>query len=183
MHFYVILGIVVLLLIYVALVYNGLIRMKNRVENAWAQIDTQLQKRFDMIPTLVEAVKGYMQHEKGVLEEVTRLRASMGSAQTVAEKAEASNALTSTLKTLFAVAEAYPELKANENFMHLQENIKGTEEKIAFARQFYNDSVQRFNTEIELFPKNIIANMLGFTKKEYFEIDDEDARKRVKLDF
>ena len=180
---YIVLGIIVLLLIYVIAVYNGLITQKNRVENAWAQIDTQLQRRYDLIPNLVETVKGYAKHEKEVFENVTKARASMGSAQTVAEKAEASNMLTNTLKSLFAVAEAYPDLKANENFHQLQVDLKGTEDKIAFSRQFYNDSVQRFNTDIELFPKNIISNMMNFTKKEYFEIDDDNARKTVQVKF
>lgn len=179
---YIILGIIAILVIYVIAVYNGLITMKNRVENAWAQIETQLQRRFDLIPNLVETVKGYASHEKEVFEKVTQARASMASAQTVTEKAEASNMLTGTLKSLFAVAEAYPELKANQNFAQLQVDLKGTEDKIAFSRQFYNDSVQRFNTQIELFPKNVIANMLGFTKRDYFEIEEE-AKKNVQVKF
>ncbi len=179
---YVVLGAVALLVLYIIVVYNRLITMKNRVELAWSQIETQLQRRFDLIPNLVETVKGYAKHEKEVFERVTEARSSMGSAQTVAEKAEASNMLSGTLKSLFAVAEAYPELKANENFSQLHVDLKGTEDKIAFSRQFYNDSVQRLNVMIELFPQNIIANMLGFTKKEYFEIDDE-ARNNVQVNF
>lgn len=179
---YIILGLLAVLVIYVIAIYNGLITMKNRVENAWAQIETQLQRRFDLIPNLVETVKGYATHEKEVFEKVTQARASMASAQTVSEKAEASNMLTDTLKSLFAVAEAYPELKANENFAQLQVDLKGTEDKIAFARQFYNDSVQRLNTQIELFPQNIVANMLGFAKRDYFEIDEE-AKNNVKVQF
>ena len=180
---YIILGIIALLIIYVISIYNELITFKNRIENAWAQIDTYLQKRFDTIPNLVEIVKGYANHEKEVFENVAKARASLGAAQTVTEKAEASNALSGTLKSLFAVAEAYPELKASENFMQLQVELKGTEDKIAFSRQCYNDTVTRFNTSIELFPKNIIANMLNFTKKDYFEIDDQNARKSVQIKF
>ena len=180
---YIILGIIALLVIYVISIYNGLITFKNRIENAWAQIDTYLQKRFDTIPNLVEIVKGYANHEKEVFENVAKARASLGAAQTVTEKAEASNALSGTLKSLFAVAESYPELRASENFMQLQVELKGTEDKIAFARQCYNDTVTRFNTSIELFPKNIIANMLNFTKRDYFEIDDQNARKGLQIKF
>lgn len=183
MIFYIILGLIALLIIYGIAVYNRLIKLKNRVENAWSQIDVQLQRRHDLIPNLIETVKGYMKHERETLESVTKARTALMSAQGVAEKAMADNMLTNALKTLFAVAESYPDLKASQNFLELQVELKGTEDKIAFSRQFYNDSVQRFNTEIQLFPNNIIANMLGFKEKEYFEVKDEETRKNVHVQF
>jgi len=180
---YIILGVVVIIAIYFIGVYNNLVAIKNRAESGWAGIDTQLQRRFDLIPNLVETVKGYAAHEKDVFENVSKARAGMMSAQTVGEKAEADNALTGTLKTLFAVAEAYPELKANENFLQLQVDLKGTEDKIAFSRQFYNDTVQRFNTEVQKFPQNVIAGMFGFKEKQYFEILNEQAKQSVQVKF
>jgi len=180
---YIILGVVVLIIIYFIAIYNNLIAIKNRAENGWASIDTQLQRRFDLIPNLVETVKGYAAHEKDVLENITKARSGMMSAQTVGEKAEADNALTGTLKTLFAVAEAYPDLKANQNFMQLQVDLKGTEDKIAFSRQFYNDTVARLNTEIQKFPQNIIAGIGGFKERQYFEIQNEQAKQNVQVKF
>ena len=180
---YIWLGIIALVLLYIIVVYNGLIRLKNTTDNSWAQIETQLQRRYDLIPNLVETVKGYAAHEKEVFENVTKARANMLGAQGAAEKAQASNALTDTLKSLFAVAEAYPDLKANQNFLQLQVDLKGTEDKVAFARQFYNDSVLRFNTQTEVFPTNILAKMLAFSKREYFEAENEEARKNVDVKF
>lgn len=180
---YIILGIVVVIILYFIAVYNNLVAIKNRAENGWASIDTQLQRRFDLIPNLVETVKGYAAHEKTVFEEITKARSGMMSAQTVSEKAEADNALTGTLKTLFAVAEAYPDLKANENFMQLQVDLKGTEDKIAFSRQFYNDTVAKLNTEIQKFPQNIIAGICGFKERQYFEIQNEQAKQNVQVKF
>lgn len=180
---YVILGVVVLIVIYFIAIYNNLVAIKNRAENGWASIDTQLQRRFDLIPNLVETVKGYAAHEKGVFEEVAKARSGLMTAQTVSEKAEADNVLTGTLKTLFAVAEAYPELKANQNFMQLQVDLKGTEDKVAFSRQFYNDTVQRLNTEIQKFPQNIIAGICGFKERQYFEIENEQAKQGVQVKF
>ncbi len=179
---WIILAVVAVLVLYVIIVYNGLISLKNQVENSWAQIDVQLKRRTDLIPNLIEAVKGYMKHEKGVLTEVTKARTAMMGAQSVHDKAQADNMLSGTLKSLFAVSENYPQLKANENFLQLQEELSGTENKIAYARQHFNDMVMYFNTKIQVFPTNFFANMLGFTKKELFEIS-ETERKNVKVSF
>ncbi len=162
--------------------YNSLIRAKNEVENSWAQIDVQLKRRYDLIPNLVETVKGYMKHEKQVLENITKARAAVMDAKGVAEKAEASNQLSATLKSLFAVAENYPKLRANENFMQLQEELTGTENKISYARQHYNDSVMMYTNKIQTFPTNIIANLFNFGKKEMFTAPEEE-RKAVKVKF
>jgi len=170
--------VIVLFLIYI---YNSLIRLRMRVNNAWAQIDVQLKRRYDLIPNLVEAVKGYMKHEKGVLENVTKARASLVSG-TMDEKAKASNQITQALKSIFAVAESYPQLKANENFMQLQEELSGTESKIAYARQFYNDSVMSYNEAIQVFPKNFFARLFGFAGKEFFETKGKE-RENVKVQF
>ena len=159
---------IVLALIAIGL-YNGLIGLRNRVENAWAQIEVQLKRRHDLIPNLVETVKGYAKHEKELFENVTKARAAVMSASTVHEKADASNFLSSTLKSLFAVVENYPELKANENFLRLQNELGGTEDKIAYARQFYNDITMRYNVQIQTIPSNIIAGMFNFKGKELFE--------------
>ncbi len=163
-------------------IYNRLVVLRNRTENAWFQIDVQLKRRYDLIPNLVETVKGYAAHEKEVFEKVTEARAKAISAEGVNKQAEAENMLTGALKTLFAVAENYPELKANENFLMLQEELSGTESKIAYARQFYNDSVLAYNTKIEVFPSNIVASIFGFRPKEYFEIE-EASRAPVKVEF
>jgi LemA protein len=162
--------------------YNRLVRLRNRIENAWAQIDVQLQRRTDLIPNLVETVKGYAAHEKGVLEGVTQARAAVTNASGPAQKAAADNMLTGALKSLFAVAEAYPDLKANQNFAQLQEELSGTEGKIAYARQFYNDEVRSYNTSIQSFPTNLLANNFGFKEREYYEADD-DARGPVRVQF
>ncbi|MDP4132860.1 MAG: LemA family protein [Bacillota bacterium] len=180
---WIILVIVAIIVIYIIAAYNNLITLKNRAENGWAQIDTQLQRRFDLIPNLVETVKGYAAHEKELFEKVTAARAGMANAKTVAEKAEADNVLSGTLKSLFAVAEAYPDLKANSNFKELQIELTNTENKISFARQFYNDTVTRFNTALQVFPKNIIANIFHFSKKEYFETTEENVREAPKVEF
>ena len=172
----------VLILCFIGM-YNGLVRVKNRADNGWAQIDTQLQRRYDLIPNLVETVKGYAKHESQVFEEVTKARAGMASAQSVSDKANADNILSGTLKSLFAVAEAYPDLKANQNFKELQLELTNTENKISFARQFYNDTVLAFNTAILLFPKNIVASMLKFTKMDYFKVDGEEVKTAPKVSF
>ena len=177
------LGILGLLVIYVIAAYNGLVTLRNRVENGWAQIDTQLQRRFDLIPNLVETVKGYAKHESEVFERVTAARAGMANASTIGEKAEADNMLSGTLKTLFAVAEAYPDLKANQNFQELQVELTNTENRVSFARQFYNDTVKKFNTDIQKFPKNIIANMFNFTAQEYFQVDAPEVRQAPQVRF
>ena len=174
----IIIGVIALLLI---LLYNSLIRLRLRVENAWSQIDVQLKRRYHLIPNLINAVKGYMKHEKGVLEEVTKARTSLMSGS-MSDKAKASNQITDALKTIFAVAENYPQLKANENFMQLQEELSGTESKIAYARQFYNDSVMDYNQGIQTFPRNIFAGMFNFTKKDFFETQGKE-RENVKVEF
>lgn len=177
-----IIGIIAAVLILaLVLIYNGLIRLKLRVENAWSQIDVQLKRRYDLIPNLVSAVKGYMKHEKGVLEEVTKARASLVTGS-MNDKAKASNQITDALKSIFAVAENYPQLKANENFMMLQEELSGTESKIAYARQFYNDSVMSYNQGIQVFPKNIFAKIFNFGAKEFFETQGKE-RDNVKVEF
>ena len=169
------LGAIVILVIVAALafiaLYNRLIVLRNRVENAWSQIDVQLRRRYDLIPNLVETVKGYASHESETFEKVTQARNMAIQAQGVEEQGKAENVLTGALKTLFAVAEAYPELKANQNFLALQEELTSTEGKIAYARQFYNDSVMSFNTAIQSFPANLVAGMFGFAQRDYFEIE------------
>jgi len=183
MTMWIILGIAVLLLIIFIGMYNGLVKQKNQLENSFAQIDTQLQRRFDLIPNLVETVKGYAAHERGTFEAVTAARAATGSATTIGEKAAADNQLTNTLKSLFAVSENYPQLKADANFRELQVELTNTENKIAFARQFYNDSVKRFNNAIAIFPQNIVAGMLRYAKAEYFEVQNQEAKQAVKVSF
>lgn len=150
-------------------IYNNLIKQRNRVENAWAQIEVQLKRRYDLIPNLVETVKGYATHEKSLFENITKARSAVMTAGTVNEIAEASNMLSSTLKSLFAVAENYPDLKANQNFLQLQNDLKDAEDKIAYTRQFYNDTVMKYNISIQTVPTNIVAGIMGFDKKELFE--------------
>jgi LemA protein len=176
---FVVIGVPVLIIIGL---YNKLIKLRNRSDNAWHQIDVQLQKRADLVPNLVETVKGYAAHEKGVFEEVTKARSIYSQAGTLKEKADATNMLTGALKTLFAVVENYPELKANQNFLLLQEELSGIESKIAYSRQFYNDVVLSFNNAQQVFPSNIIANWFGFKPKEYFEIE-ETKREAPRVDF
>ena len=180
---------VIALIIIVAIVlaaivmYNGLVQSRNKVKNAWSQIDVQLQRRFDLIPNLVEAVKGYMAHENETLTKVTELRTSWANATTINEKAELDNQLSGALKTIMAVSENYPELKANQNFSELQEELRSTENKISYARQFYNDSVTMYNTKIEVVPTNLVAALFGFKPEELFKTDSEEARQNVKVDF
>jgi len=181
MH-YIIIGGVVAFLVYLISIYNSLISLKNKINNGWAQIETQLQRRYDLIPNLVETVKGYATHEREIFENVAKARASLMNAQSVSDKANADNALTATLKSLFAIAENYPDLKASQNFSDLQMELTSTENKIAFARQFYNDTVMRFNTAIELFPKNIIATMFSFKAREYYECK-LDAKDPIQVKF
>ena len=180
---WIILAIVVVLVVFVISIYNSLVTLRQRVKNAWSQIDVQLQRRFDLIPNLVECVKGYMAHEKDTLAKVTELRTSWANAQTVAEKANLDNQLSDALKTIMAVSENYPDLKANQNFSELQEELRNTENKISYSRQFFNDSVTRYNTKLELFPSNFIASMFHFTPEELFEAESDEARKNVKVDF
>ena len=175
--------IILAILVIIAGMYNGLISSRNKVKNAWSQIDVQLQRRFDLIPNLVESVKGYMKHEEGVLTKVTELRTSWANASTVAEKAKLDNELSGALKTIMAVSENYPELQANQNFSELQEELRNTENKISYSRQFYNDSVTMYNTKLEVIPTNIIAGMFNFKPEELFKAESEEARKNVKVDF
>ena len=170
----IVLGIVALIGLYVMNTYNGLVKLRNMVENAWAQINVQLKRRIDLIPNLLETVKGYAKHESETFERVIAARNMASSATTVDQAIEANNQLTSTLRTLFAVAEAYPELKANTNFIQLQNDLKETEDKIMFSRQFYNDTVTKFNIAIEQFPASFIAGMFNFAKQTLFEITEED---------
>ena len=180
---WIILAIIAVIVIFVIATYNSLVTLKQRVKNAWSQIDVQLQRRFDLIPNLVETVKGYMGHESEVLEKVTSLRTSWANANTVHEKSELDNQLSGALKTIMAVSENYPDLKASQNFSELQEELQNTENKISFSRQFYNDTTTRYNTKLELFPSNIIAGMFGFKAEELFEVENDEARKNVKVDF
>lgn len=180
---WIILGIVVVVAIYVVSVYNSLKTIENRVENAWSQIDVQLQRRFDLIPNFVETVKGYMNHESETFTKIAELRTSWANTQSVADKANIDNQLSGALKTIMAVSENYPELKANQNFSELSEELRNTENKISFSRQFYNDTVTKYNTKLELFPSNIVACIFNFKQKDLFEVDNAEARKNVKVDF
>jgi LemA protein len=163
--------------------YNGLVQLRNQLDNAWAQIDVQLKRRYDLIPNLVETVKGYAKHERETFERVTQARNMAVSAKSVGERAEAENMLTGALKSLFAVAEAYPELKANQNFLGLQEELTSTENKISFARQFYNDNAMAYNTRIQTFPTMFIAGMFQFTKRDFFEVKAAAEREAPKVAF
>ncbi len=179
---WIVLGVVVLIALYVWVTYNGLVGLKNRIENAWAQIDVQLRRRYDLIPNLVETVKGYAAHEKETLERVIQARNAAMTATGTAEQAAAENVITGALRSIFALSEAYPDLKANQSFLALQEELTGTEGRIAYARQFFNDTVLKFNTKLQTFPTNVMARRLGFTEREYFEAEDE-ARGPVQVDF
>ena len=169
---WIVLGIVVLGALFLIVTYDSLVKLKIRVDEAWSDITVQLKRRYDLIPNLVNTVQGYATHEKGVFQKVTEARANAINAQGPAETAKAENMLTDALKSVFAVAEAYPDLKANENFKQLQEELVDTEDKIQASRRFYNGSVRELNTKIKVFPNNIFAGMLGFAPKEFFELDD-----------
>ena len=178
----VVIALVVLFVLALIVIYNGLVRQRNRIDNAWSQIDVQLKRRYDLIPNLVETVKGYAAHERQVFENVTQARANAINAQGPAQQAEAENVLSGALKSLFAVAEAYPDLKANQNFLSLQEELTSTEDRVAYARQFYNDSVLSYNNKLQTFPRNVIAGMFNFEKREYFEGEPE-ATGPVRVQF
>lgn len=180
---WIILAIVVILVIAVISMYNDLVSRRVKVDNAWSQIDVQLQRRFDLIPNFVETVKGYAAHESETFEKITELRTSWANAQTVTEKAELDNQLSGALKTIMAVSENYPDLKANQNFSELSEELRNTENKISFSRQFYNDNVTMYNEKLQLFPSNVIANMFNFKPRELFAVENNEARKNVKVDF
>jgi len=179
-----ILGIIALIIVFAIAIYNKLIRLRNTVKSSWSDIDVQLKKRYDLVPNLVETVKGYASHEKSVFENVTKARSVAMHAGTPADKAKAENFLADTLKSLFAVAEAYPELKASVNFLELQNQLKALEDNIEYARRYYNAVVRDFNITIESFPSNVIANSFGFRQEEFFELGEPEVeRKPVKVSF
>jgi len=182
---YIIIGVVVVLLILFLTIYNGLVRRRNQVKNSWAQIDVQLKRRYDLIPNLVETAKGYMKHERETLEAVTKARnlAQQASSAGAGERAKAEGELSSVLSRLLAVVENYPDLKANQNFLALQEELASTENKISFSRQFYNDSVLRYNNQTQVFPSNIVASMTGFKASEFFEVTLAAEREAPKVSF
>jgi len=183
---YIIVAIVVVLALWIAAIYNGFIKLRNRTDEAWSDIDVQLKRRYDLIPNLVNTVKGYASHEKEVFQKVTEARAQALSAEqggNPAESAKAEGQLSGALKSLFAVAEAYPDLKANENFLELQKELADTENKIQAARRFYNTNVRDLNIKTESFPSNIIAGMFSFKKREFFDLEEEAAKDPVKVDF
>ena len=176
--------IIVVILLAVVGIYNGLVRLRNQVKNAWAQIDVQLKRRYDLIPNLVNTAKGYMQHERETLEAVTKARQqAIDLSGGVADQAKAENMLSQTLRSLFAVSENYPNLKANQNFLALQEELTSTENKISFARQFYNDQVLGLNNKIEMFPSNMVAGMFNFKRAESLELGDAEQREAPKVEF
>lgn len=179
---WIITGVVVFIVFILIVMYNRFVVLRNRIDNAWAQIDVQLKRRFDLIPNLVETVKGYAKHEKKVFTEVTKARTAMMEAKTVPEKAKANNMMSETLKSLFAVAENYPKLEASENFRMLQEELSGTESKIAYARQAYNDSVLSYNNGTQQFPGSMVAGMFNFKVREFFKTDEVE-KKNVKVAF
>lgn len=183
MYLWILLAVVVVVAIWLVMTYNGLITLKNQVDEAWSDIDVQLKRRYDLIPNLVATVKGYATHESGTFEKVTQARANAMNAQGAHDKAVAENMLSSTLKTLFSVAEAYPELKANANFAKLQDELSDTENKVQASRRFYNGNVRDFNTKLQVFPTNMIAGMLGFVKREFFEIGNESERNAPQVQF
>jgi len=180
---YVILGIIAVAVLWIIGVYNGLVKLNNRAKEAWSDIDVQLKRRHDLIPNLVETVKGYAVHERELFEKVTQARASAVNAGSPNEKAEAENILSGTLKTLFAVSENYPDLKASENFAKLQDELSDTENKIQASRRFYNGNARDFNTKIEVFPNNIIAGKLKFKKYEFFEVENKEEKENVEVKF
>jgi LemA protein len=183
---WVVIGIAVLLLllaVFVVVLYNRLVRLRNRTENAWAQVDVQLRRRYDLIPNLVETVKGYASHERATFEEVTKARTAAQQARTVPEQAEAENFLTAAIGRLFAVAEDYPELRATENFQQLQAQLAETEQKIAIARQVYNDAVLTYDNALETVPTNIVAGIFNFEPREYFEVEEAEVREAPRVQF
>lgn len=181
----IVLVVLVVIVIWAVMGYNGLVTFRNRVEEAWSDIDVQMKRRYDLIPNLVNTVKGYAEHESGVFQKVTEARSQAMQAGTVAEHAQSENMLTGALKSLFAVSEAYPDLKANQNFAQLQTELADTENKIQAARRFYNGNVRDYNTKIETVPTNVIAGMFSFTTKEFFELDESEqaAKKPVEVKF
>ena len=186
MELWIVLAIIVVAGFFLVAMYNRLVTLRQRVREAWSDIDVQLKRRYDLIPNLVETVKGYAAHEKGVFESVTQARAnaiSAGATGSPEQRAQAENVLTGALRSVFAVAEAYPQLQASQNFRDLQENLTATEDKIAFARRFYNGNVRDYNTGLQTFPTNILAGMFGFTAEQYFELADAKERETPKVSF
>jgi LemA protein len=179
---YIMMGVAALILFYIFTLYNGLVTLKVRIEEALSQIDVQLKRRADLIPNLVETVKGYAKHEKGVFSEVTKARTALMGAQSLPEKAKAADVLSGALGRLFAVAENYPQLKANENFAQLQKELSDTEDKVAYSRQYYNTAVQDYNVKIQVFPNNLLAGTFGFIRKDFFEAEVSE-KKSVKVSF
>jgi LemA protein len=179
----VLVGIFILAVLFVIGIYNSLVRLRNQVDNAWSQIDVQLKRRHDLIPNLVETAKGYMQHERGTFEAITEARSKAMGARSVAEASKAEGQLTEALSKFMLVVENYPDLKANQNFLSLQETLTSTENKIAFARQAYNDQAMLYNNKTQMFPSNIVAGMFNFSKRDYFEIENEAQRQAPKVQF
>ncbi len=179
----IVLVVIAVLLVWLIAVYNGFVKLINRTKEAWSDIEVQLKRRYDLIPNLVETVKGYAKHENAAFENVTKARAQALGAQSVKEKEVADNMVTSALKSVFAVAEAYPQLRAVESFTKLQDELSDTENKIRAARRFYNGNVRDLNTKIEMFPYNVIAGIFNFAKREFFELDNEAAKEPVKVQF
>ena len=179
----IIVAVLALLLLLLVYLYNKLVRLRNRTQNAWAQVNVQLRRRYDLIPNLVESVKGYAAHERGTFEEVTRARTAAQEARTVPEQAQAENALTAAIGRLFAVAEAYPELRATENFQQLQAQLEETESKIAVSRQVYNDAVLTYDNALETVPTNIVGSLFSFQPREYFEVEEPAAREAPRVQF
>jgi LemA protein len=180
---WIVIAIVVVLALVVVAIYNRLVRLRNRAENAWAQVDVQLRRRYDLIPNLVEAVKGYASHERATFEEVTKARTAAQQAQTVEEQGQAENLLTQAIGRLFAVAEQYPELRATENFQQLQGQLEETETKIAVSRQVYNDAVLTYDTALETVPTNFVGNLFSFKERQYFEVEEPAAREAPRVQF
>ncbi len=180
---WIVLGVVAILVLWFIGMYNGLVSLRNRTKTAWAQIDVQLKRRHDLVPNLVETCKGYMKHEREVLENVTKARQQAVDVSGIADRVAAENMLSQTLKSLFAVAENYPELKANQNMLQLQEELTSTENKISFSRQHYNDEVMRYNTKTEQFPSNIVAGLFRFERAVFFEVESAEERKAPKVQF
>lgn len=182
-YFIIFLAIIVLVVLFFVSIYNALIRLRNQVKNAWAQIDVQLKRRHDLIPNLIETVKGYMTHERQIMENITKYRSQAMNAQTVGEKAQAESLLSGALGQLRVQVENYPDLKANQNFLALQEELTATENKISFARQNYNDQVLMYNNKIQMFPSNIVAGMFNFKEEEFFEVKDVAEKEVPKVSF
>jgi LemA protein len=179
----IIIAAIIIIVLWLILTFNGLVRRRYQVKEAWSDIEVQLKRRYDLIPNLIETVKGYLVHERTVFEKVTEARTRAINSQEKSAKAEAENMLSNTLKTLFAVAENYPELKANTNFLDLQRELTDTENKIQAARRFYNSNIMEYNTKIEIFPNNLIAGVFGFKKEEFFDLESETEKEPVKVSF